>query len=165
MINIAALGLYMLLTSVTNTPAVTTAPVIDNSNNSVLVETKEAPKAESTNVIDKNVEAYVRNYYKDTPILAEVARCESHFTQFTASGKVLRGIQVPSDVGVMQINENYHGAEAKALGMNIYTLDGNLAFGKYLYEKNGARDWLASSPCWGKVAISEKSNRSTQTDL
>lgn len=164
MINIAALGLYMLLTSVTNNPAVTSAPIIDNSNTPV-VQVAETPKKESANPIDKNLESYVRNFYKDTPILAEVARCESHFTQFTASGRVLRGIAVKSDVGIMQINEVYHLKEAKALGMDIYSLDGNLAFGKYLYEKNGARDWLASSPCWGKVAINEKSNSSTQTDL
>jgi hypothetical protein len=149
MINIAALGLYMFLTGVTGTTDAATAPIIDDST-VILVE---APKEESTNEIDVNVEAYVREYFKDTPILAEIARCESHFTQFTKSGKVLRGRVVPQDVGVMQINETYHLKESKKLGFDIYTLDGNLAYGQYLYEKLGARPWLASSPCWGKVAV------------
>jgi hypothetical protein len=97
-----------------------------------------------------DVETYVREYYKDIPILAEVARCESTFTQFNRSGKVMRGIENPADVGLMQINEYYHAESAKKLGYNIYSVEGNLAYGKYLYEKKGTSPWSASSPCWGK---------------
>ncbi len=156
MINIAALGLYMLLTSVSNAPQAITAPIaVDNSG--IVVENQ---KKESTEEVDKNVEAYVRNYFKDIPILAEVSRCESGFRQFGKDGKVLRGMAVPADVGVMQINEKYHGARAKKLGYDIYTLDGNLGYARYLYEHGGDngdslgnRPWLASAPCWGKIAV------------
>ncbi len=149
MINIAAPGLYMLLTGTTASVDANTTQIIDNSNQTLVLASKEEP----TNEIDVNVEAYVREYFKDAPIMAEVARCESHFTQFTKSGQVLRGRAVAQDVGVMQINETYHLAAAKKLGIDIYSLEGNLAYGRILYERNGTRDWMASSGCWSKVAI------------
>lgn len=96
------------------------------------------------------LEAHVRDYFSDAPVLAEVARCESHFTQFNKDGSVLRGVEVRKDIGIMQINEGYHGAEAKALGLDIKTVDGNLAFAKWLYEKYGTDPWSASKKCWGK---------------
>ena len=99
-----------------------------------------------------SVELAVRAYFADTPILAQVAFCESSFAQFGKDGKVLRGQEVASDVGVMQINEHYHGDSAKKLGMDLYTLEGNMAYAKYLYQKNGLSDWEASRPCWGKAA-------------
>ena len=34
------------------------------------------------------------------------------------------------DVGVMQINEDYHLDTAQSLGMNIYSIDGNLAYAR-----------------------------------
>ncbi len=50
----------------------------------------------------------------------------------------------------MQINEYYHAKTAEKMGLDIYTLEGNMAYAKYLYEKNGLSDWDASRPCWGK---------------
>jgi hypothetical protein len=94
------------------------------------------------------LEQYVREYFKDTPILADIARCESRFRHLGASGKVLRGEIVPEDLGVMQINEFYHEDTAKVLGLNLHTLDGNLAYAKWLYTKEGLSPWLSSSKCW-----------------
>lgn len=92
----------------------------------------------------------MRSYFEDTPILAEIARCESTFRQYNTDGSVLRGKVNSDDVGVMQINEYYHAESAVRLGYNVYTLEGNLAFGKRLYEKYGTSPWSASAPCWKK---------------
>ena len=97
------------------------------------------------------LEEYVREYFKDTPIMAEVAKCESRFRHIGRNGKVLRGEQVVEDVGVMQINEFYHEDAAKTLGFDLHTLDGNLAYAKWLYNKEGVMPWFASSKCWQKV--------------
>lgn len=141
-----AIGLFMLLSTVSgDSTANIPMPDISSTEVTVLVEKKE-----SDNEIDKDVEAHIRDYFEDTPILAEISRCESHFTQFTKNGKVLRGVVNSADVGAMQINEKYHLEASKKLGMDIYTLEGNLEYGRYLYEKQGARPWLASSPCWSK---------------
>lgn len=92
----------------------------------------------------------MREYFKETPILAEVARCESHYRQFTKKGDVLRGEVNRSDVGVMQINEYYHGKTAEKLGINLYSLEGNLAYAKNLYERQGVAPWVHSKKCWSK---------------
>lgn len=91
----------------------------------------------------------VTEYFSDIPILAEVAYCESRYRQFDQNGNVLRGIQNPADVGVMQINEKYHATTAVKFGFNLYTLEGNMAYARFLYEKEGTRPWKYSSSCWG----------------
>lgn len=96
----------------------------------------------------KNTEEIVREYFKDNERLKNIAFCESRFRQFDKNGGVLRGVVNSNDVGVMQINTRYHLEDSKKLGLDIYTLEGNLAYGKYLYERDGSAPWNASSPCW-----------------
>lgn len=95
------------------------------------------------------LEAYVRAYFIETPILAEIAKCESTFRQVGKDGQVLRGEVNKSDLGLLQVNEYYHGEKALDLGYDLTTVDGNLAYGKYLYDKEGTRPWSASEKCWG----------------
>ncbi len=95
-------------------------------------------------------EEYVRHYFSDIPVMIDVARCESHFTHYNEYGEVLKGRAVSTDRGVMQINEYYHLDTANKLGINIYSLEGNLAYARYLYETQGTRPWRPSAKCWGK---------------
>jgi len=105
----------------------------------------------------KTLEKYLRENYADTPILVDIARCESTFTHYDKKGEIIRGKANNADVGVMQINEKYHLENAKKLGIDIHTVDGNIAYAKYLYEKFGSEPWSASSPCWGKSITSNTS--------
>jgi len=98
----------------------------------------------------QTLETLVRDYFVDEPILAEVARCESQFRHYGKSGNIIRGIIVPEDIGVMQINEYYHGEQAESLGLDIYSLEGNLEYAKYLYEKEGTKPWRSSAKCWNR---------------
>lgn len=95
------------------------------------------------------VEEVVRQSFKDTPDMIDIARCESGFRQFYENGEVLRGIQNSQDVGVMQINEFYHLDRSIELGYDIHTLEGNIAFAKLLYKESGAKPWRWSAPCHG----------------
>ena len=104
----------------------------------------------------KNAEGIVRAAYKDTPLLIEIARCESTFTQTYSDGEVVRGRVNNADVGVMQINEKYHSEKALKMGLDLHTIEGNIAYGKYLYETQGAQPWSASSPCWSKTQKAAK---------
>ncbi len=99
----------------------------------------------------KSVEKYLREQYADTPILVDIARCESEFLQFNKDGNVIRGKVNKKDVGVIQINEKYHSETATALGYNLYTTEGNVAYAKYLYEEQGATPWKSSAVCWSKA--------------
>ena len=109
----------------------------------------ETEPAQTVFAESPTVEQYVREYFNDIPVMAEVARCESRFRHFGKNGDVIRGEVNSLDVGVMQINEHYHKDTALKLGFNLYSLDGNLAYGRYLFEEQGTQPWMSSSPCWG----------------
>lgn len=105
----------------------------------------------------KQVEKYLRKQFADEPILVEVARCESTFRQFDEDGQVIRGKVNRADVGVMQINEKYHSEDADKLGHDIYSIEGNVAFAKHLFERFGTSPWSASSKCWSNSgALAQK---------
>lgn len=110
----------------------------------------EAQAEHTVAVSAPSVEEYVREYYKDTPVLAEIARCESRFRQFDATGHLLRGEAVSEDIGIMQINEYFHAKAAVKLGYDIKTMEGNLAYAQYLYDKEGTTPWKPSQKCWEK---------------
>lgn len=98
----------------------------------------------------KTVEEMLKEYFKDSPIMIKVAWCESRNRQFEKNGEVFRGIVNNNDVGIMQINTYYHEETAKKMGLDLMTLEGNIAYGKYLYEKEGTTPWNSSSACWAK---------------
>jgi len=118
-----------------------------NINTNPTVELTSS-STEKSFINSKVVEAYVKSQFADEPLLVDIARCESTYRQFDQTGNILRGVVNKADVGVMQINEKYHADEAVKLGLNIYTVEGNLAFGKYLYNKYGSDPWSSSAPCW-----------------
>ena len=106
---------------------------------------------------------YVESYFADIPIMVDIAWCESRYRQYDTDGSVHRGIVNDKDVGIMQVNEYYHSATAAKLGIDLYTMQGNVAYARYLYEKQGVQPWSSSEPCWGKsknrsvVATNQKS--------
>lgn len=97
------------------------------------------------------LEEYIKQYFKDDPALVEVAKCESTFRHLDKNGNVIRGISNSKDVGVMQINEIYHEKRAEKLGLDIHTLEGNMAYAKWLYDREGLQPWKSSSKCWSKA--------------
>jgi hypothetical protein len=107
----------------------------------------EAPSIPSVG----EIETKVRAYFRHTPMLAEVARCESHFRHFNTDGTLRAGYNTngTKDVGVMQINTIWH-EKAKDLGFDLSTLKGNMDFAKWLYDRQGLQPWMSSSRCWGK---------------
>ena len=93
-------------------------------------------------------EAKVRAYFKDTPVMIEIARCESAFRQYTDSGNVLRGGASGGMVGIFQFFESIHAVPAKNLGFDITTLDGNLGYAKHVYTSEGTVPWNPAKGCW-----------------
>jgi len=93
-------------------------------------------------------EKRIKREFKDAPIMAEIAYCESRFRQFSDHGVVLTGVVNNSDLGVFQINTYYHGNDAERLGYDLDTIDGNIGYGRHLFETQGVQPWVHSSPCW-----------------
>jgi len=97
---------------------------------------------------DQAVEQSVREYFADIPVMIEIARCESKFRQFADSGNVLRGGVGGQMVGVFQFFDRYHTSPAYELGFDIETVDGNLAYARYVYDRQGTAPWDSVRDCW-----------------
>ena len=97
------------------------------------------------------VEAAVRIYFSDTPVLINIASCESQFHQFNSDGSVLHGGYKHTMVGIFQIAP-LHIPDATAHGIDINTISGNMAYAKRLYDIYGTSPWLDSSPCWARMS-------------
>lgn len=81
-------------------------------------------------------------------LLTKVARCESHWYQHKPDGSLLYNWEGSSAVGVFQIMESIHREKALGLGYDVRTIEGNIGFAKYLFEKDGIGHWNASKDCW-----------------
>lgn len=134
-------AIVLLMSSLYGSANVAVAQDVNNSDNTQSQEPVEKPIT---------LEAHVREYFAETPVLAEISRCESQFRQYDSRGDLLRGKVNKSDVGLMQVNEYYHGKKASELGFDLSTIEGNLSYAKYLYDKEGTRPWSASKKCWSK---------------
>lgn len=130
--------------------AIDLTPIANSQTESSIVVPKKEDGAGTT------IERTVRNYFKDDPVLADIAWCESRFRHYDADGNLHRGEVNNRDVGVMQINERFHLNQALKFGYDIYTLKGNMAYAKYLYDKEGTVPWNSSSKCWKKQGIAKK---------
>ncbi len=110
-----------------------------------------------------SVETTVRNYFIDTPVMIEIARCESKFKQYETDGSPLYGGWQSGMVGVFQLFERVHLSGAKALGFQIDTLEGNLAYAKHLYNTSGTKPWNSSKACWGNAVTTVTSSKATKS--
>ena len=97
-----------------------------------------------------DVSRAVAEYFADIPVMYEIAKCESNFTQYNPSGTVLNGGS-GGMLGVFQINGSVHKTFALSLNDDITTLQGNMAYARYLYQSDGTDPWISSEPCWGGI--------------
>lgn len=141
------------LTGTTTSLSLNDIPKVENSVSESNIVRKLTNKEIE---IAMSTEQYVKDYFKDIPIMIRIAQCESTFRHLDRKGEVHRGRVNKADVGVMQINEYYHLDEASKKDINIYTIEGNMAYARDLYERQGTRPWASSKPCWGKYLAETK---------
>lgn len=114
------------------------------------------PRGSSDFTIGDNsgIRDHVQDVFGNNHIMVDVARCESGFRQFYSGGGVL--INAESDaVGVFQLLDGWHADTAADMGMDIYTVEGNVEYAKELYEVDGLKPWSPSSLCWDDGAVEE----------
>jgi hypothetical protein len=128
-------------------------PDIISVNDEVLRQYKFGETLAAVAVTEKlptaaEIETKVRQLFSDAPVMITVAKCESGFNQFRSDGSLVRS---PNGlyIGVFQIDEKIHSAYALSLGMDIKTVDGNLAYARRLYERSGSQPW---SSCASQAA-------------
>jgi hypothetical protein len=110
--------------------------------------TQPMPKAQT-------VQQYVETYFADEPVMIAIAGCESNFRQYDTNGTILKNDH-SSAKGIFQIMTSIHAARAADLGLDIYTMQGNAAYAKYLFDQSGTVPWNASKACWGKTQAGGK---------
>ncbi|MBP6923977.1 MAG: hypothetical protein KBC62_01215 [Candidatus Pacebacteria bacterium] len=110
------------------------------------------------------VEKKVREYFKDTPQMIEIARCESKFRQFTDAGNVLRGGSGGGMIGVFQFYESIHAPAAQTLGFDLATLEGNLGYAKHVHKTQGTAPWNSAKYCWDVPFISQTATVAVSTE-
>ncbi len=117
--------------------------------------TTTAVVEESTDLaIANKTEEIVRSYFRDIPVMIQIARCESTFRHTLPDGSILKGKVDSADTGVMQINKRYHEETAASMNLNLDDIYHNMAYARYLYETQGTQPWSASAPCWnGALAM------------
>ncbi len=97
-------------------------------------------------VSNAGIEQMVREAFAHAPEMIAVAKCESGYRQFLASGNVVRGGPSGQYVGIFQIDVNIHTARALSLGHDILTIEGNIGFAKQLYSERGGAPWKGCLP-------------------
>lgn len=83
-------------------------------------------------------------------IFIDIAECESTTRQYDNRHEPLKGLVDADDTGVLQINKRYHAEKAEALGMDLDSPVGNIAYAKHLYETKGLSPWNSSKSCWSR---------------
>ena len=104
--------------------------------------------------IPELIEKYSRIYNVSSREAKAIAFCESSNRHFDRNGQVLRGIQNQDDVGLFQINEKYHLRRSQELGIDIYTLEGNVRYAMLLLADQGMQPWHWSQNCWSNKLAS-----------
>ena len=88
--------------------------------------------------------------FGDLPLdLQKTIICESGGRQ-EVNGKLV--VSKTKDVGIAQINLKAHSKTAKSMGLDLTDANDNLAFAKYLYEKDGITPWV----CAKKLGLVKK---------
>jgi len=100
----------------------------------------------------------VEEEFGDDHPMVTVARCESSFRQYEDGG-VLRNPESDA-IGIFQILEGLHEQPAEKLGIDIFTVAGNIDYARKLYDSFGLAPWSPSSLCWddGNVETTNPSN-------
>jgi hypothetical protein len=115
-----------------------------------LTSIAEAKRQKQARWTSSSVELQVRKAFADTPIMVQIAKCESGFRQYDERGVLLRN-KHSSASGVFQVMFSLHYATADKLGFQLETTKGNIGYAKYLYNTQGTNPWNASKHCWGKT--------------
>lgn len=68
-------------------------------------------------------------------------------------------------VGVFQFYGSVHRGGAMALGFDIDTLEGNLAYAKHLFTVSGTTPWNSSKTCWGNAVTSAASSKLSDAEI
>lgn len=114
-----------------------------------------SPEIASTSPVEPpSVERLLHDTFGENPtVLATmkaIAGCESGHRQHNHDGDVIRNPKTP-DYGYFQINAPTWEEDAKLLGYDFHTLEGNIKMAKHILEVQGLGAWNPSRACWSPL--------------
>lgn len=112
-----------------------------------------APSTTEARYSSETIERVVRVFFPESPVMVDIARCESGLRQYTAPGTTLRGGWQGKMIGLFQLHETYHRSLALSKGYNIDTLLGNVLYARELYRTEGTTPWRSSRHCWDSPTL------------
>jgi len=98
-----------------------------------------------------DVEAKIRQVFPGANVMIDIARCESGLKQYKENFNVVRGGLGGNYIGIFQLAES-HAENARNLGLDIYSVDGNIGYAKVLYDAQGTQPWVACTKVSPSVA-------------
>lgn len=139
------MNMFSLITGLllATAPVMTSATILPLEPKQEVVIEQKAELTKEQVIINKITEVFGEN----APIMIKVARCESGIRQFDDKGQIIKNPVTP-DYGLFQINLPSHEKKLEELKLDYRELDDNIAYAKYLFDKNGLRDWQMSAKCW-----------------
>lgn len=149
---VVVLSAMLFLPGIVFAQVATTTIITATTTTAVATATTTNPNA--------GVAAAVQSYFSDIPIMISIAKCESGPRQFKSDGTPLLG-GTGTMVGIFQLDETIHSAPAMALGYDINTIAGNMAYARYLYGVEGTEPWISSFGCWGNAGAAVATSTTT----
>lgn len=135
-------------------------------NNASAAETTATTTSATSTIQSRDeVEKIVKSYFADLPVMIDIARCESNFRQFTDAGAVMHGGAGGVYIGIFQFHELSHKKAAATLGMDLATVDGNIAYARHLYKLSGTQPWVSCVPVTVTKPVDNASYQSLQIEL
>lgn len=120
--------------------------------NALYIQANEQKAETGTVATDTAREIIEASFATDSPeVMSDIAKCETDYVQYDKSNHVIRGVINPGDFGIFQINIEYWKKDIKDMGINPYTLSGNIELAKHIKEVQGLSAWEPSMKCWGKL--------------
>jgi len=111
-----------------------------------------SPTMPQVKTFDSEVHRLALKYKVNETLARKIISCEGKMYKKLGNNQNYKNGKVWStDVGFWQINDYFHQATAKKMGLNIYNDWGNLEYGFWLFSKEHTKPWLASFGCWSKV--------------
>lgn len=83
--------------------------------------------------LNQGIEELVIRTFPDDHRMLPVAECESNLRQFNTDGSVLMGGGGGNYIGIFQIGIQWVDL-ASSMEMDVYTIEGNVAFARWLYN-------------------------------
>lgn len=127
-------------------------PIVEVKEDKPVVKAKPAPKQAAgvhRFAHDPNRDILVK-YAKEYKIsdaniqlLIRIVQAEAGWGHYKTDGKTVK-FNATKDIGFCQINQTYHAARAKKMGLDLFKPNDNLNYCAWLFSTGGAGHWNAS---------------------